>query len=162
MQHPNEMNAIFAVSALKDLSPLEVHKIYKLRVDVFVHEQRAPYKEIDEIDAQDTTLHVQAWSPQREILGVARVFPEGSVVRLGRFVVAKEQRGTGLGRELLFQTLRLIHEQYPGRETFIHTQSALEGYYAAYGFIRSGSQFEEDGIPHLPMTLSAEKLAHLF
>lgn len=162
MQHQNEMNTIFAVSPLQDLSPLEVHKIYKLRVDVFVHEQQAAYKEIDEVDAQDTTLHIQAWSPHKELLGVARVFPEGPVVRLGRFVVDKEQRGTGLARELMFQALRLIYEQYPGRDTFIHAQSALEDYYATYGFVRSGAPFEEDGIPHLPMTLSSEKLASMF
>lgn len=77
---------------LAGLAPLDVHALYKLRVDVFVHEQATPYAEIDNTDAQPSTIHLLAWdSPAQEqaqahtqaptqdptprLLGTARLFP---------------------------------------------------------------------------------------
>ncbi len=46
---------------LADLTPLDVHTLYKLRVDVFVNEQQVPYAEIDDIDAANDTVHFLLW-----------------------------------------------------------------------------------------------------
>lgn len=62
------------VSPLRDLHALEVHALYKLRVDIFVHEQQCPYAEIDTTDALDTTQHILAWDDNGDLLGCARVF----------------------------------------------------------------------------------------
>jgi ElaA protein len=35
----------------------------------------------------------------------------------------------------------------------IGAQAPLEGWYARFGFMRSGPDYLEDGIPHLPMRL---------
>lgn len=77
---------------LAALAPLDVHALYKLRVDVFVHEQATPYAEIDDTDAQPSTIHLLAWDgpaqkqaqaqtqaptqdPTPRLLGTARLFP---------------------------------------------------------------------------------------
>ncbi|MBN9645165.1 GNAT family N-acetyltransferase [Corynebacterium mendelii] len=169
------MNNYFSVSSLADLSALEVHRLYKLRVDVFVHEQHCAYAEIDDIDALPTTFHVQAFEGPagREPVGTARLFPDtaagfahkclgsvdlphdGDLWQLGRVCTAQSVRGSGLGAEILRQTLRLAHEQDPERDIVITAQVPLEDYYGRFGFVRCGEIFDWDGMDHLPMVRPA-------
>lgn len=164
------MTNFFAVSHLGELSPLEVHRLYKLRVDIFVHEQQTPYAEIEDIDAADTTMHVLAWSarradgdPTRDLVGTARLFRDTwageEVVRLGRIAVAAEQRGSGLASELIHQSLRFAAERAPGCDVIIAAQAELRSYYEGYGFRVCGDSFDDAGVPHLPMLLPAAELA---
>ena len=44
--------------SLVEMTPFEVHQLYKLRVDVFVAEQHCPYNEIDGQDADPDTRHI--------------------------------------------------------------------------------------------------------
>ena len=70
------MPHIITAAPLGQLAALDVHQLYKLRVDVFVHEQRCPYAEIDATDADPQTVHLLAWdTDSHELLGTARVFP---------------------------------------------------------------------------------------
>ncbi|WP_025253660.1 GNAT family N-acetyltransferase [Corynebacterium vitaeruminis] len=163
------MNAMYAVSPLSELSPLEVHRLYKLRVDIFVNEQKCPYSEIDDIDATPSTLHVLAWSADPEehhhLLGTTRLYPdtvEGKPVsHLGRLAILPEARGTGLGADLMFQTLRLAYEKYGEQDVFLTAQSPLVEYYAAFGFTVAGEEFDDEGVPHTPMILAGSKLASI-
>lgn len=160
------MQTIFAVNPLKELSALEVHQLYKLRVDVFVKEQKCPYAEIDDIDAEPTTLHVTAWERdsfgRRNIVGTARLFPdevEGEKVsHLGRFVLTPRRRGNGLASQVMFQTLKLSYESYPDLPVYLTAQAPLKDYYGAFGFTVCGEEFDDEGIPHLPMRMSAAQL----
>ncbi len=174
------MTRYFAVSNLQELSSLEVHKLYKLRVDVFVHEQKTPYAEIDDIDAATTTRHILAWQ-RREgsptlLDGCARLAPtttseitaatgaafeldEAPLSQLGRVTVSKVSRGTGLSDELMKNALRLAFEQYPDRDVVLTAQSPLKDFYAGFGFTVCGSEYEDTGVPHLPMVLKAADLA---
>ncbi len=160
------MTTYFSVSHLAELSPLEVHQLYKLRVDVFVHEQKTPYAEIDDVDALDSTFHVLAWSNNRDgrqLVGTARLFPtehEGErVMQLGRVCVLPSHRGKGLAPELLHQTLRLSFEQEPGREVVLTAQEPLIGYYTDLGFEANGELFDDAEVAHQPMRLGVGKLA---
>jgi ElaA protein len=42
-----------------------------------------------------------------------------------------------------------------GREVVLGAQSYLEKWYARFGFERDGSEYVEDGIPHVPMRRKA-------
>ncbi|WP_038606793.1 GNAT family N-acetyltransferase [Corynebacterium atypicum] len=156
----------FAVSTLRELSSLELHQLYKLRVDVFVHEQGTAYAEIDNVDALDSTLHVLAWTQDSatstpQLVGCARVYPaDDGTIRLGRLAVAKQHRGTGLGTQILLQALRLIQERFAAGAT-IHAQAHLAEFYASFGFTAAGEQFEDTGISHLPMQISAADITEL-
>ena len=55
------MPHFISAAPLGQLAALDVHQLYKLRVDVFVHEQRCPYAEIDATDADPQTVHLLAW-----------------------------------------------------------------------------------------------------
>lgn len=147
----SESPAITVMSArLTDLRAIDVHRIYKLRVDVFVHEQRQPFAEIDDIDAEPTTLHLVAYGDEsEEPLGVARVFPdsdEQGALRIGRVCVAAHERGKGVAGVLMEEAL----EQSDG-VFVLDAQEYLEKWYATFGFVRNGENFLDEGIPHVPM-----------
>ena len=131
---------------LTELSPLQVHAVYKLRVDVFVHEQACTYAEIDDTDALPTTVHICAWSGP-ELLGTARLFPVGETWQFGRFCLVPAARGTGVAREIMAKALSLG----AGREMLLDAQAPLVPYYEAYGFRAYGPLFDDAGVPHQPM-----------
>ncbi|WP_080796772.1 GNAT family N-acetyltransferase [Corynebacterium pacaense] len=174
------MTRYFAVSNLHELGPLEVHKLYKLRVDVFVHEQGTPYAEIDDADAATSTHHILAWeraaSGVTVLDGCARLIPttvadlaaatgstltldDAPVSQLGRLAVAREFRGTGLADEIMHNALRLAHEKHPSNDVVLTAQSPLRSFYEGYGFSVCGSEFLDSGVAHLPLVLGAAELA---
>lgn len=142
------MHTLIAAHPLAALSPLEVHKLYKLRVDIFVHEQRCPYAEIDDVDADPDTVHLLAWDVAgRQLLGTARVFPDGARLRLGRVCVTPSARGTGLSGQLVEAATGLAE----GRDVVLDAQVPLVEFYRGFGFEPVGDVFDDEGIPHQPM-----------
>ena len=70
---------------------------------------------------------------------------------LKRVIVAPLARGTGLGHQMMAQTLRQIEEIWPETPVFLSAQAHLQGYYGRYGFVVSGEEYLEDDIPHIGM-----------
>lgn len=147
------MTIFYAASHIGELSPQELHALYKLRVDVFVHEQQCPYQEIDDVDALDSTTHILVWrtDPQRHLVGCARVYPDGDHIMMGRIITAPAERGSGQASDMIRQTLRMIEHRYPGMPVELHAQTRLVGFYERFGFRVSGEPFDEEGISHTPM-----------
>ena len=155
------MPHIITAAPLGQLAALDVHQLYKLRVDVFVHEQRCPYAEIDATDADPQTVHLLAWDADtHELLGTARVFPaaptdavlaDATGAQIGRFALAPAARGTGLGRELLQAAIDLAERMRPGQPLYLEAQVGLVDYYASFGFTPVGELFDDEGVPHQPM-----------
>lgn len=156
------MPHFISAAPLGQLAALDVHQLYKLRVDVFVHEQRCPYAEIDATDADPQTVHLLAWDADtHELLGTARVFPaapaddaalaDATGAQIGRFALAPAARGTGLGRELLQAAVDLGECMRPGQPLYLEAQAGLVDYYASFGFTPTGEPFDDEGIPHQPM-----------
>lgn len=173
------MTRYFAVSNLQELSSLEVHKLYKLRVDVFVHEQQTPYPEIDDVDAAATTRHILMWQRHEDstsvLDGCARLVPTttsgvaaatGSTLKLddaplsqlGRLAVSKKFRGTGLSDEVMNNALRLAYEQFPDQDVILTAQVPLQEFYEGFGFAVCGTEYDDSGTAHLPMILKAAEL----
>ncbi|MDK8455204.1 GNAT family N-acetyltransferase [Corynebacterium marquesiae] len=163
------MPHFISAAPLGQLAALDVHQLYKLRVDVFVHEQRCPYAEIDATDANPQTVHLLAWDADtHELLGTARVFPAAPAndaalsdatptnapttgAQIGRFALAPAARGTGLGRELLQAAIDLGERMRPGQPLYLEAQAGLVDYYASFGFTPTGEPFDDEGVPHQPM-----------
>ena len=57
-----------------------------------------------------------------------------------------DRRGGGLAGRLVDHVVAST----PGR-LVLDAQSQLEDWYLAKGFVRTGDEFTEDGIPHVPM-----------
>jgi predicted GNAT family N-acyltransferase len=117
-----------------------------LRLRVFCEEQGVP-RDI-EIDAHDPlSLHAVAEDAEGTVIGTARLLPDGHV---GRFAVAAACRGRGVGERLL-QALLEEAIRRGHRRAVLHAQVAAEGFYARYGFERTGEVFMEAGIAHTTM-----------
>ena len=83
------------VKHFSELSTKELWELYKLRVSVFVVEQKCPYLEID--DADCAAYHL--WLKDKDdILAYARVLPQGvtfSEASIGRVIAVKRRCGFG-------------------------------------------------------------------
>lgn len=121
------------------------HDLVRLRLDVFVVEQGCAYRELDGRDTDPSTVHVWAGEPP---VGYLRLLtePDGTR-RIGRVCVAAGHRGSGLAGRLVATGLELAG----GHVVVLDAQAHLESWYAQRGFARSGAEFVEDGIAHVPM-----------
>jgi ElaA protein len=139
------------VATFADLDAVTLYALLRLRVDVFVVEQRCPYPELDGRDLEPGTRHL--WLADEAGVPVAylRVLDDGDRARIGRVCVARSARGRGHAQRLVRAALELIG----ARPCDLHAQSHLTGLYARFGFVASGPEYVEDGIPHVPMTRPA-------
>ena len=72
---------------------------------------------------------------------------EGSAYRIGRVATHRAHRGRGYAAALVDEALRRVGQA----PVELDAQAYLERWYARFGFRRTGPDFLEDGIPHLPM-----------
>jgi ElaA protein len=144
----------FAVreAALADLPPADLYALLRLRVEVFVVEQRCAYAELDGRDLEPSCLHVWAQAPDGSVLATLRVLRDtDGRGRIGRVATAAGARGAGVAGALMRRALELL----PGVDVVLDAQAHLEHWYARFGFAASGPEFVEDAIPHVPMLRSA-------
>ena len=129
-----------------ELTAAQLHDILRLRVDVFVVEQKAAYPELDGRDLLPDTRHL--WIEDAgAVLAYLRVLLDpGGIRRIGRVVTAAPARGAGLAARLMDAALTT-----PG-EYVLDAQTYVQGFYARYGFVAEGPEYtDEDGIPHIKM-----------
>ena len=139
-----------------DLRPAEVEAIFRLRQNVFVVEQNCAYPDIDGRDAQ--ALHLMGWDDGK-LVATLRLFPTfepyGGRVSIGRICSHTDLRSSGVGRELVQQSIELIDARYPEQETQIGAQHYLKNFYASFGFQQCSDPYMEDGIEHIMMRRAA-------
>jgi predicted GNAT family N-acyltransferase len=129
-----------------ELTPFEVHGLFRLRVDVFVVEQECPYPELDGRDVEPATVHL--WlEAGGEIAATIRLLDDGASRAIGRVATASAFRGQGLAARLITEGIALCGDV----PITLGAQAHLEGWYERFGFRRSGPGYVEDGIPHVPM-----------
>jgi predicted GNAT family N-acyltransferase len=139
--HPVLRRAAFA-----GLTAAELYALCRLRVDVFVVEQRCPYPELEGRDTEPGTEHL--WFEQDgEVLATIRVLDDGPLRAIGRVATAAGARGRGLAARLMEAALA----SYGDGPLHLGAQAYLEPWYERFGFRRSGEGYVEDGIPHVPM-----------
>ena len=137
--------------SLDEMTPQQVHQLYKLRVDVFVAEQNCPFNEIDDQDADPETKHILALLDDDTLAGCARVFPTETGSRFGRFVVHPDHRGSGLGPQIVRAGIEYT-ERFAG-DLIVEAQSGLVGYYEQFGLVAEDEEFLDTGVPHRRMRL---------
>jgi ElaA protein len=151
--HPEPTDEV-RVASFRDLDTTTLYAILKLRVDVFVVEQKCPYADLDGRDAEPGTRHV--WlSRGDEIRGYLRILDDGDVERIGRVVVAPPARGAGHAATLMDAALTIIGN----RPSVLASQAYLAGFYTRYGYQRTGPEYLDDGVPHVPMFRAAPRSA---
>jgi ElaA protein len=136
--------------AFDALTPLEWDRLCALRQRVFVLEQNCPFVDADGLDP--FCFHL--WMEENErVVACARLVPPGAhyaEASLGRVATALDHRNQGLGKAIVAEALREIHQRWPG-PVKIMAQVYLEPFYAQFGFEGRGEVFWEDDIPHRNM-----------
>lgn len=97
------MTVQYRVAAAGDLAPTDLYAILRLRIDVFVVEQRAAYADIDGRDIEPGAELVWAHE-DGVVLSTARVLLEPDGMRIGRVATAETARSRGVASEI--STLR--------------------------------------------------------
>ncbi len=134
-------------AAVAQLDVVTLYKILALRVDVFVVEQNCPYRELDGRDIEPGAKLV--WlEDDGAVAATLRTLrdPDGTV-RIGRVATARSHRGRGLAARLMTRAI----DDNSGASFRLDAQAHLESWYGRFGFVRSGPDFDEDGIAHTPM-----------
>lgn len=136
-------------AATADLDARTLYGILALRSAVFVVEQDCVYLDPDGRDLEPGAR--QLWIERDgSVVATLRMLRDADgVVRIGRVATAGPARHSGLAEALMRRALELA----AGDEVQLGAQTYLEGWYAKFGFVRAGADYDEDGIPHLPMRL---------
>ena len=150
----NPVDKVVRISHFADLDAATVYRLMRLRIEVFVVEQRCPYAELDGRDVEPGTRHLWTTDGDR-VTAYLRILvePDGSY-RIGRVCVAEAYRGAGFARRLVVEALTRTAADDPAADVVLDAQSHLAGWYERLTFCADGDEFVEDDIPHVPMRLS--------
>lgn len=139
------------VKHFSELSAEELFEIYKLRVSVFIVEQKCPYQDVD--DADRTAYHL--WlRDENGIAAYARLLPPGvtfPTAAIGRVIAVR--RRCGLGTRIVDAAINAAREKLSADVITIEAQVYARSLYEKAGFVQTSEEFLEDGIPHVQMQL---------
>jgi ElaA protein len=137
------------------LSVTELYEALALRQEVFIVEQNCPYLDCDGKDAD--SWHLFGRDEHGKLLCYTRLLPRGlaypEYASIGRVVSATAARGTGAGRVLMSKSIEMCQHLFAGEPLKIGAQSYLLRFYEGFGFVSTGEEYLEDGIPHTKMVL---------
>ena len=139
------------VKIYQDLAVDELYAIMALRAAVFVVEQNCVYQDLDYKDQK--ALHVMGWINDK-LVAYTRLFGPGDYFEqasIGRVIVSMDQRGHNYGHQIMSASINVITQHYKTDRIDISAQTYLEQFYTAHGFLPSGEEYLEDGIPHIKM-----------
>ncbi len=137
------------IKHFNELTASELFNIYKLRVSVFIVEQKCVYQDVDNADM--VAYHL--WIEDNEgIKAYARVLPKGTTfdeVSIGR-VIARVRR-CGLGTKIVNEAIKVAKEKLNANVIKIEAQVYAMPLYEKCGFVPISDVYLEDGIPHIQM-----------
>jgi ElaA protein len=149
----------FTIKPFAELTVPELYEQLQLRQRVFVVEQNCPYLDCDGKDAAALHLWGALDDDPGTMVAYARLFAPGAkypeACAIGRVVTAPEQRGRGLGRELMQEALRVTAARFPGAPVKIQAQAHLDRFYGELGFVVVSDVYLEDDIRHVDMVRAA-------
>ena len=139
------------IKKFNELSLDELYEILKIRVSVFVVEQKCPYQEIDDKDKQSYHIYIK---DNNQIKAYLRVLDKGvsfNEASIGR--VLTTERNKGYSNILIKEGIKVAKEKYHANKIKIEAQSYTKRIYEKHGFKQISDEFLEDGIPHIIMLL---------
>ena len=141
----------FIFKAFQELSVNELYDLLKLRAEIFVVEQDCVYNDLDDFDKE--AVHV-FYVENGEIIATARLLQPGTRFAdfsIGRVVVKKDKRRTGLGKALMNAAIGYCITNWKAEKIKISAQQYLQRFYEELGFVVITEMYLEDGIPHVGM-----------
>ena len=141
----------FTTKPFHKLTTSELYDLLQLRSEIFVVEQNCVYQDIDGKDKK--ALHVLGYK-KNKLVAYTRIFRPGDYfteASLGRVAVLKQERSFGYGHEILKEAVQKIQSEFNTLVIKISAQTYLKFFYESHGFKKIGSEYLEDGIPHIAM-----------
>ncbi|RLD28795.1 MAG: GNAT family N-acetyltransferase [Bacteroidetes bacterium] len=142
---------IIKTKYFNELSTKELYDLLKLRSEVFVVEQDCVYQDIDGKD--EKALHVLGYKNET-LVAYTRIFKAGDYFKqtsIGRVVVSKNERHYKYGYEIMKASIKAIEDNFEENIIIISAQTYLKKFYNNLGFVETGKEYLEDGIPHKKM-----------
>lgn len=139
-----------SVKSFEQLGTKELFDIYRLRVSVFVVEQRCAYQEVDRADLR--ALHLMLRDEAGEPAAYCRVLPpeeKGGEALIGRVIAVR--RRCGLGARIVSEGMKAARERLGAGSLRVEAQSYAVPFYEKLGFHTASEEYPEDGIPHVRM-----------
>jgi ElaA protein len=139
------------IKKFNELTLDELYEILRVRVSVFIVEQKCIYQEIDNKDKNAIHLF---YKDEDGIKAYLRVLDKGvsfKEVSIGR--VISLQRKCGLASKLLEEGIKVVKESLNAKVIRIEAQTYAKQLYEKKGFKQVSDEFLEDGIPHIQMLL---------
>ena len=134
-----------------ELTAAQLYEILALRSAVFVVEQNCVYQDPDGYDPN--ALHLMGHR-DNNLLCYTRLLAPGvkyEGASIGRVITNTAARGTGLGKQLMTESIKACENHWPGSPISISAQQYLEKFYFELGFKAETDPYMEDGIPHIKM-----------
>lgn len=136
-----------------ELTPDALYAILHLRNRVFVVEQSCVYCDTDGLDQRG--FHLTGHDAEGTLQAYTRILPAGVAYEaspaIGRVITAPEVRRSGVGQELMRESIAACERLFGATSIEIGAQLYLQRFYEGHGFARVGDVYDEDGIPHIHM-----------
>lgn len=129
----------------------DIEACRRLRRVVFIYEQGvSEADELDDLDGQ--AIHLLA-TVDGVPTGSARLLRLGDTGKIGRVCVLRDARGMGLGAALVREAVALFRAMPGVTRAKLGSQVHAIGFYENLGFVATGPQYDDAGIPHRDMVL---------
>nr|WP_100374598.1 GNAT family N-acetyltransferase [Bacillus sp. FJAT-45037] len=137
------------MDVMKVTNQSQLDDAYSVRMNVFVDEQNVPKEE--ELDQYDeTATHFVVYNGN-EVVGAARLRQVETYAKMERVCIAKEVRGTGVGKILMKQMEAEAKDQKLSTSK-LNAQTQAVPFYEKLGYTVISEEFLDAGIPHVTMT----------
>ncbi len=139
---------IFKIDRFDQLSVKTFFDLIRLRINVFVTEQKITAPELDDQDLKSWHAYLQDTKNQH-IVAVCRLFyDDAHHLYIGRVAVNQKKRGLHLGSELMTNVHSFIQENHLASKLYLHAQAPVIPFYEQLGYKAIGPRFMEAGIEH--------------
>ena len=130
-----------------ELTAQDVYDIWRIRDAVFAVEQQVEDEDPDGRDLLSTTSHLWLVDADGPTSYLRVVTSDDGTRRIGRVCTRRDQRGRGLSGQLMAE----VHRRWGDETLLLNAQAYLERWYESFGYRRTGENFDDAGIDHVPM-----------
>jgi ElaA protein len=131
-----------------ELTAQDVYDVWRIRDAVFAFEQQVEDTDVDGRDLLPTTTHLWVEDADGPSSYLRVYVDDTGARRIGRVCTRRDQRGKGLSGQLMAE----VHRRWGDQRLLLNAQAHLERWYESMGYVRSGANFDDAGIDHVPMT----------
>ena len=135
-----------------ELTAQDVYDIWRIRDAVFATEQQVEENDVDGRDLLPTTSHLWLADADAPTSYLRVIVDDEGARRIGRVCTRRDQRGRGLSGRLMAE----VHRRWGDQTLLLNAQAYLEAWYESMGYVRSGENFDDAGIDHVPMAREPE------